>query len=641
MSNLGSDHKFQVNLSGIIDILSNHLYATPSVFIRELLQNSVDAIRARQLHHVSSVSHFEPVIELTLTRDADGRSVLEFSDNGIGLTKQNIHDFLATIGNSSKSAINAESLGQQDFIGHFGIGLLSCFLVSDEIHLVTQHVNADEPPYEWVGLPDGTYQINPINDALEQPRQPGTKVRLVAKPVAEEYFDFGKIAELVTQYGGLLPFPIWLQQSAAGSAENRQCFTQEALPWTQNQPNSDSWRQDMLALGTEWFDEEFIDCFAIQDETLGCSGVAYLLPKTPSMKRKPKHRVYLKRMLLCDQADNLVPDWAFFVRIVVNTQSLRPTASREAIYSDQALDQHQLRIGELLRDWLLQQARQNPEKLASLVERYRLAIMSLALEDNEIFQAFVHWLAFDTTAGRMTLNQYLKQYQTIRYTPNLDQFRQISKVAAAQDMTIINAGYIYENEILERLAHEYPDIAIEVTDAGSLLHDLQNLNDAEYNQTHHLLLAAEAALQKFQVSITIKRFYPENLPVLFVANDDVNFSRSLTQTKEQLDSSSGESASAWGGVLGAIAPEELNTDSELCLNYSNSLIQRLSQLRDQELLEKSIQMLYVQALLLAHQPLNADEMKLLTTGLTGLISWGLNVAGEPEWARNMNTTSKN
>ena len=127
------DHRFQVNLRGVIDLLSHHLYSTPGVFVRELLQNATDAIRARQ--------HLEPDhlgsarVELIEKQDG-GLPTLLFSDEGVGLTEEELHRFLATIGESSKrETLEAR---RNDFIGQFGIGLLSCFMVCDELLVVTR-----------------------------------------------------------------------------------------------------------------------------------------------------------------------------------------------------------------------------------------------------------------------------------------------------------------------------------------------------------------------------------------------------------------------------------------------------------------------------------------------------------------------
>src|SRR5437764_8784472 len=116
-----SEHKFQINLRGIIDLLSNHLYSSPDVFVRELLQNAVDAIRARTVLQPDHTGE----IHLEVVAGRGGRpATLIVTDNGIGLTEAEVHQFLATIGESSKTAQWWDRPG--DFLGQFGIGILSC-----------------------------------------------------------------------------------------------------------------------------------------------------------------------------------------------------------------------------------------------------------------------------------------------------------------------------------------------------------------------------------------------------------------------------------------------------------------------------------------------------------------------------------
>src|SRR5438270_3971908 len=96
-----SEHKFQINLRGIIDLLSNHLYSSPDVFVRELLQNGVDAIRAR---NVLQPEHAGEILLEVVPCRGQKPPTLIVTDNGIGLTEAEVHQFLATIGESSKTA---------------------------------------------------------------------------------------------------------------------------------------------------------------------------------------------------------------------------------------------------------------------------------------------------------------------------------------------------------------------------------------------------------------------------------------------------------------------------------------------------------------------------------------------------------
>jgi molecular chaperone HtpG len=159
----GADRTFQVDLRGLVDLLSHHLYSSPRVYLRELMQNAVDALTAR--HGLESAA---PAGALGIRLYADG-SVVRVEDDGVGLTEADVHTFLATIGRSSKRADRiAEQRG--DFIGQFGIGLLSCFLVADEIHVLSRSARTpDAPAVEWRGRGDGSYTVRTL-PASARPR---------------------------------------------------------------------------------------------------------------------------------------------------------------------------------------------------------------------------------------------------------------------------------------------------------------------------------------------------------------------------------------------------------------------------------------------------------------------------------------
>ncbi len=352
------DHRFQINLRGLIDLLSNHLYSNPDVFVRELLQNGVDAIRAR--------SYVEPEHEGEIVIDAHHRAgkppSLVFSDNGIGLNEEEIHKFLATIGESSKRADNWDRA--VDFIGQFGIGLLSCFVVSEEIVVVTRSSKGG-PTLEWRGRPDGTYTLK----KLETDLAPGTQVYLTCKKGSEEHFAVERVRERVKHFGGLLPFPVRVNSGKISEVVNA-----DGAPW-RNEFASDKERtRALLAFGQESFGLRFLDAIPLQSKVGAVEGVAFVLPFTPNLATKQKHRVYLKNMLLSEEAENLLPDWAFFVKAVVNANDLRPTASRESFYEDDQLEAARAALGDSLRAYLMNLSQRDPQRLEKLVLLHNLSI---------------------------------------------------------------------------------------------------------------------------------------------------------------------------------------------------------------------------------------------------------------------------
>ncbi|MCD7929883.1 MAG: ATP-binding protein [Tannerellaceae bacterium] len=191
--NTNSKSVFQVNLKGMISLLSEHIYSNPATFIRELLQNGIDAITAFR----SIDETFRGQIQVTLEQSGN----MIFQDNGIGLTEQEIHEVLTVIGESSKRS----GAAVDDFIGRFGIGLLSCFVVSNEIVFETRSALSKQA-IRWKGRSDGTYETT----QLEGEYPIGTRVLLTPKPEWKHLFGYDIFRRNITFYDNSLPYPVLL-----------------------------------------------------------------------------------------------------------------------------------------------------------------------------------------------------------------------------------------------------------------------------------------------------------------------------------------------------------------------------------------------------------------------------------------------
>ncbi len=597
---LVNNYNFQVNLRGIIDLLANHLYSSPQVFLRELLQNGADAIHARQ----QLEPNLSGSIELEIIPGEP--KTLIFADNGIGLTEAEIHQFLATIGQSSKRGDLVRS--RSDYIGQFGIGLLSCFMVSDEIVVLTRSArDPNAPAMEWRGHSDGTYAIR----ARDRTAKAGTQIFLRAKPGSEEYFAGDRLLYLARYYGRLLPHPIGVSAGAVCQVAN-----EVPPPWRQTFSTATARREALLAHGQEIFGMEFFDCIPLHSSIGRVEGVAYVLPQAPSLATKTAHRVYLKNMLLSERVTDLLPEWAFFVKCIINADDLRPTASREAFYEDSTLAAARGMLGQCLRDYLLELARSDRPRLEALIGLHYLAIKGLAAADDEFYKLFIDWLPFETTLGRMTMAE-CRQQPKLYYAPTLDSFRQIAQVAAAQSLCTINGGYTYDMALLEKLPGVFPELEIECIDATALAQNFTELTFAQREATFDFVRMADISLQEYKCSAQIKRFAPADLPALYAASDAGNLQRSLQQTQ---DIASPHFAAVLGNLSDSLGREPY---AQLCFNLDNPLVAKLVALKDRQLQKLAIQMLYVQALLLGHHPLDAREMRLLNEGLLGLIELGV------------------
>jgi molecular chaperone HtpG len=584
------EYNFKVNLGGMIDILSNHLYSSPKVFIRELLQNGTDAISARQ-KETEKPDFKNGKITIHVT---EGEAI-RFSDNGIGLTEEEIHGFLAVIGQSSKRDLSSGQI-YEDYIGRFGIGLLSCFMVTDEITIRTRSEKTPEIAHEWCGKPDGTYAIKTISaDSAEI----GTEVIINAKADSKQYFHKDEVVRLVQYYGLPLPFPVVLADDSAEIIINRLHST-----------------SDLMELGRVIFGEEFIDCIPLESDTGLFSGVAYILPYAVAANAEHKHRIYLKNMLLTEDGGRILPKWAFFVRCFLNSTELRPTASRENFYEDENLKEARKRIAECISDYLLDISVNNSALLSKIISVHSLAVKSIAIEDDELFKTFIPHLDFQTIFGTMNGGELSEYDGTIFYADNINKYRQLAPVFAAQTRLLVNAGYTYDAKLLNTLAFINEAVTIKHVEYIEPEDFLDDVSGEDSENATLLLEIADDVLGDFDCSAEVKSFEPESLPVFYLVNEIAEVFRDIRRMKKESDD-------MFFDMLDAFE-EEIDEDDSLAVlyfNVNNSLIQKIMSMEEnqEDKIATIVQILYVQALMTGHFPVSSDDLDLLNDGIMKLM----------------------
>ncbi|PSM37734.1 HSP90 family protein [Streptomyces dioscori] len=587
-----SPHSFQVDLRGLVDLLSHHLYSSPKVYLRELLQNAVDAITARRAEQPDAPAQVRLFAE-------DG--TLRVEDSGIGLTEEDVHSLLATIGRSSKRADGLES-ARSDFLGQFGIGLLACFVVAERIRVVSRSARTpDAPPVEWTASDDGSYRVRTLPP--EARAEPGTTVYLEARPGAADWLAEERVLSLARDFGSLLPYDVRVGDEAV---------TDLPAPWDRSYPGPSARRVALARHCHDLFGFTPLDSIELNVPLAGIRGVAYVLPSAVSPAQRAGHRVHLKGMLLTERAEQLLPDWAFFVRCVLDTDSLRPTASRESLYEDETLAGVREALGERIRTWLTGLAAGDPERLAAFLSVHHLGVKSLARHDGEMLRTMLPWLPFETTDGRLSLEEFAQRHPVVHFTRTVEEYRQVAQIASAQGVGVVNGGYTYDTELVEALPSVRPGTVVAELDADTVTAHLDAVDPAVELALSAFLGAARAKLDPLGCDVVLRAFHPLSVPALHLDDRAARHEQARADAEEQADD-------LWAGILGSLrgtAPR-----ARLVLNHLNPLIRRISSLDDRELIGTATESLYGQALLMAQRPLRPADSALLNRAFMGLLEW--------------------
>ncbi|MBF2554451.1 HSP90 family protein [Listeria marthii] len=593
-------HRFQVNLAGMIDILSNHLYDEKDVYIRELLQNATDAIRARK----KTDPTLEGKIHASLIGNINEKTLI-LEDNGIGLTEDEVHAFLATIANSSKGEKNFDGESSNDFIGRFGIGLLSCFIVSDEIVMISTS-QKDGGTTEWRGKADGTYSVRKIETDT---REPGTQVYLRLRAGLEDHPECEEVEYLINtlkKYGASLESNIIVEING---------LEEEINSWTKKFSDKETLfklsKEQIIQYGEYILGTHFQDYCLIENESGRTFGIAYMIPHAVQMNAIRKNTVFLNNMYVTSEANNILPDWSFFAKCIIWTDELQPVASREAFYKNERLTSVADELGVALKKGI---ETLPEEALMKLLATHYLGFKALASEDAPFLKLIYPYLPVRTLNGEEKLGDIIAKNDVIYYTYSVDDFRQIKDIARSSGMTLINGGYSYDSPILAQLSYFVEGTEFVLIQPEEMTDKLRPMTADEKQAYQPILTEMNSMMAEFDTDVLIKHFEPKDLPIIFIHS-------TATQELRELERAVEETTSVFSDILESIQKEQEPAPlAHLYLNLDNELIKRLfSSGKSVDELSVIVNVLYIQALLLGHYPLKRKEMELMNQNMLRIL----------------------
>ncbi len=383
---------FKVDIAGIIQIMGSALYSRPDAAVRELVQNSHDAVMRRRQIDLG----YQGRIDILQFPD---QGIIEFHDDGYGLSPEDAEQYLGTLGIGLTGLLKGEHPSsvlpkgdQQQLIGMFGIGMFSAFMLAERLIVESRRVDCEQA-VRWDA--EGGTDIELSSWHREQA---GTTVRLVLKPQFRHFATEAQSVEAVLkEYTDFLNIPIHLNGSAAR-------VNVIHASWFEATPEPEAIELELAS----YFDETPLDVIPVQLNQPTIHGALYVSPqRTPGFAGDAVVTATLRRMVISRHLRGLLPEWASFLRGVLELKNCSPTASREDLVRDhefaraaQALELH-------LFEHLEQLVEHQPIRLRSILTWHRYTFAGAALSEPRLRAILRRCYPFATSQGELTFEEII------------------------------------------------------------------------------------------------------------------------------------------------------------------------------------------------------------------------------------------
>ena len=335
-------HEFQAEVSRLLELVAHSLYSNKEIFLRELISNASDACDKLRYEALTrpELTDGDADLKIVLAVDAKART-LTVSDNGIGMNHDDLVENLGTIARSGTAAFVEALSGDQrkdtSLIGQFGVGFYSAFMVAERVEVTTRRAGESEA-WHWVSDGKGAYAISPA--PAEAPR--GTSVVLHLARDQKEFLEPARIRNIVTAYSDHIGLPILLDEGTGDTdTAPRQVNAASAL-WTRNRSDIDAeqYKEFYHHVGHA-FDEPWLTLHNRVEGKIEYTNLLFVPSARPfdlfNPERKNHIKLYVRRVFITDDCEDLLPAWLRFVRGVVDSADLPLNISREMLQHNPVL----------------------------------------------------------------------------------------------------------------------------------------------------------------------------------------------------------------------------------------------------------------------------------------------------------------
>lgn len=385
---------FQTEVSKLLHLMIHSLYSNPEIFLRELISNASDAadkLRFESLAHPEWLAD-DPELRIRITVDKEGKSIT-ISDNGIGMSRQEVIDNLGTIARSGTSEFLKNLSGDQkkdaQLIGQFGVGFYSSFVVADKVTVVTRRAGlATSEAVQWESSGEGEFTVESAEKADR-----GTSITLHLRPTQVEFADNWRLKNIIHKYAEHISLPVQMraesydEESKTQQEGDFETVNKAAALWTRARNDiSDDEYQGFYKHISHDYENPLSWTHNKVEGNLEYTSLLYVPKRAPQdLYQRDGVRglkLYVQRVFIMDDAEQFLPLYLRFIKGIVDSNDLPLNVSRELLQSGKVIDSMKSALTRRALDMLAQMAEAKPEDYAVCWAQFGSVIKEGVAEDH-------------------------------------------------------------------------------------------------------------------------------------------------------------------------------------------------------------------------------------------------------------------
>ncbi|WP_215766537.1 molecular chaperone HtpG [Gluconobacter cerinus] len=407
-------HEFSAEVGRLLDLVVHALYSDREIFLRELVANAADATDKRRFEGLTNSALALPENASIRIAPEKDKKELVISDDGVGMTHDELAQNLGTIARSGTRAFGeklnaAKAEDRPSLIGQFGVGFYAAFMVADRVDVTSRKAGADEA-WTWSSDGKGAFTLTPSTRST-----PGTDIVLHMKSDAEDFLDSWRLRSIIRKWADHISWPITLREvNEDGTVEEKAANEGTAL-W--RKPKADITPEQYTEFYrhiARAFDEPYATMHWHAEGTTEFTALLFLPSARPfdfmEQSRESKIHLHVRRMFITDEAD-LLPNWMRFVQGVVDTEDLPLNVSREMLQATPVLARIRKAVTKRVLTEIKTRAKDADAGFNAFWENFGAVLKEGLWEDSEHRQEIAGFARFHTTHGDdlTTLDDYISR----------------------------------------------------------------------------------------------------------------------------------------------------------------------------------------------------------------------------------------